>query len=52
MKLVWESELENGVIVVGWREVGSSVWTQWGERKVVSCELVKYNDEPDMPEGC
>ena len=51
-ELVWKSALENGVIISERREVGSYVWTQWGKRKVISCKLVEYNYEPDMPEGC
>ena len=49
---VWESTLENGIIVVGRHKVGDYVWTQWGKRQVVSCELVEYDDAPDMPDGC
>jgi len=50
--VVWVSTLENGITIVGRREVGSYVWTQWGKRKVISCKLVEYDDAPDMPDGC
>ena len=52
MELVWKSTLENGVIILGRRKVGSYAWTTWGKRKVISCELVEYYYKPDMPDNC
>ena len=53
MQTLWLSTLENGYTLTLKLEVGSFVTTQWGERRVVSCQLITvplYVD--DMPEGC
>ena len=45
------SILENGNVVNGKRKIGTSVSTQWGQRKVVSNELIDNPKYDHIDEG-